>query len=389
MRTIYLDNAATTPIDPGVRDAMTPWLNEAFFNPSSRYPQGVHASEAIDRARSKVARALGARSGDVTFTAGGTEANNMAVFGLARVKQAAGKSGGRIVIGPTEHPSVEESARALVREGFEVVQTTLDSDGRLDLEALDRALTPETVLVCQMFVNNEFGSVYPIREVARRVRARSPRAAIHVDAVQALGKLELSLEELGVDSMSASAHKVHAPKGAGSLVTRPNLAMQPLLYGGGQEQGRRSGTENVAGIVAWGEAARLADEHREASADHYEAIRLAFSDCLGQLDGVRLIETGAGRDAQCAAICSVFFPGPPGEVWQHHLEARGVLVSIGSACQAKRKGVSPALLALGLGADQARQVLRFSFARTTTVDEIQAAGAVMTAVSDELRAIGH
>jgi len=389
MRIIYLDNAATTPIDPAVREAMTPWLNEAFFNPSSRYPQGVNASEAIDRARAKVARALGARPENVTFTAGGTEANNMAVFGLARARQAAGEQSGRIVIGPTEHPSVEESARALVREGFEVVQTPLDSHGRLDLEALDQALTPETVLVCQMYVNNEFGSVYPIQEVARRVRARAPRAALHVDAVQALGKLELSIEELGVDSMSVSAHKVHAPKGSGSLVTRADLAMQPLLFGGGQEQGRRSGTENVAGIVAWGEAARLADQHQSASSKHYEAIRRAFADCLERLDGVRLIETGAEHDSRSAAICSVFFPGPPGEVWQHHLEAKGVLVSIGSACQAKRKGVSPALLALGLRADEARQVVRFSFARTTTVEEIQAAGEVLATVSNELGAIGR
>ena len=309
MPPIYLDNAATTPIDPAVREAMTPWLGDHFHNPSSRYPQGVRAAEAIDRARIQVAQAVGARSRDVTFTAGGTEANNLAVFGLARARaRRRGPTRGRVIVGPTEHPSVARAAAALEPEGFEVLTTPLDGDGRLDLTALEGALTEDTVLVCQMFVNNEFGSIYPVREVARRVRALAPHAAVHVDAVQALGKLELSIEDLGVDSLAVSAHKVHAPKGVGSLATAAGVTFEPLIHGGGQEGGRRSGTENVAGIVGWGEAARLAEENRESSVAHYDTLRAAFAQGLEAVEGVRLIETGGG-DAQSAAVCSVFFPG--------------------------------------------------------------------------------
>lgn len=389
MRTIYLDNAATTPIDPDVRAAMQPWLAEGFHNPSSRYPDGLRAAEAIERARAFVARATGARTKNVTFTAGGTEANNLAVFGLARrrARKVAGESP-RIIIGPTEHPSVSRSASALEREGFELCTVGLDDDGRLDLDALDNLLSPNTVLVSQMFVNNEFGSIYPVAEVAARTRSKAPHAAVHVDAVQALGKLDLSIEDLGVDSLAISAHKVHAPKGVGSLVTAEGVVFDPLLYGGGQEGGRRSGTENVAGIVGWGEAARLADAHMETSASQYAGLRAELAQHLRAVEGVHLIETGDGA-SQSDAVCSVAFPGPPGEVWQHHLEAHGVLVSIGSACQAKTKEVSPALLALGLSAEDARQVLRLSFARTTTVEEVREAGRVIAAVAGELKVVEH
>jgi cysteine desulfurase len=201
MQPIYLDNAATTPLAPEVGEAMRPWLEDAFGNPSSRHALGVRAAEALDEARWSVARALGAGPEGVVFTAGGTEANNLAVLGLAR---AAGS--GHVLVGPTEHPSVDRAAQALADEGFDVERAALLPGGALDLDDLESKLRADTVLVAQMLANNEVGSVYPLAEVARRVRARAPRAMLHVDAVQGFGKLSVSLGELGADSVALSAH---------------------------------------------------------------------------------------------------------------------------------------------------------------------------------------
>ncbi|MDA1263905.1 MAG: aminotransferase class V-fold PLP-dependent enzyme, partial [Planctomycetota bacterium] len=256
MQPVYLDNAATTPLAPEVREALAPFLDAEFGNPSSRHRLGVHAAEGIDRARSALARAVGGRPADVLFTSGGTEANNLAVLGAARARRAHGDV---VVVGPTEHPSVFAAAEALREEGFEVRVLQLDAAGDLDLDHAAIQLDERVIVVAQMLVNNEFGTIYPVRALARLVRARCPRAHVHVDGVQALGKVELDLTELGVDSLAVSAHKVHAPKGTGALITAGEQPLRPLVFGGGQQGGVRPGTENVAGIVACGEAARLAD----------------------------------------------------------------------------------------------------------------------------------
>lgn len=378
LKILYLDNAATTPIDPGVRAAMQPWLEADFGNPSARYPLGVRAAEAVDRARARIARACGARPRNVTFTAGGTEANNLALLGVARARR---KLGQRIVVGSTEHPSVRESARALTREGFDVRWAPVASDGGLDLAGTEELLDEHTILVSHMLVNNEFGTLYPIRELARRVRRRAPHAALHVDAVQGLGKLELSLEELDADSLALSAHKVHAPKGVGALVTRQNLEVEAIIHGGGQEGGLRSGTENVAGIVAFGEAARLADERIADTQRATAAARGRFRALISELPGIEPLEPGAQR---VEAIQALIVPGAPAEVWLHHLEARGVFASAGSACQARKEEVSPAYGALGLDLERARRVLRFSFSRTSTMEEALAAAGLLGELIAEL-----
>ncbi|MFN0244532.1 MAG: cysteine desulfurase family protein [Planctomycetota bacterium] len=379
---LYLDHAATTPLDPAVREAMRPWLEDEFGNPSSRHRLGVRAAEAIENARRAVARALGAPRERVLFTSGGTEANNLAVLGHARARV---KQGRHVLVGPTEHPCVRAPANALRDEGFDVETLRLTASGALDLEHAASRMREDTVLVAQMLVQNEVGSIYPVRELARLARSRSPHAAVHVDGVQAFGKVDFSFVELGVDSLAIAAHKIHGPKGTGALVLRSGLEIRPLVYGGNQEEGLRSGTENVAGIVGLGVAATRARETVTETMRSTAAVRAVFVDALRSIadsnGAARVLEPGAPTQPLASAILAVILPGVPSEVRMHHLEARGVIVSAGSACQAKKSALSPSLAALGLSEDDARCMLRFSFARTTTIDDARRALAALDEVA--------
>ena len=381
MTTVYLDNAATTPLAEPVREALAPFLGEEFGNPSSRHALGVRAAEALTRARTQVARALGGQASEVAFTSGGTEANNMAVLGAARARK---KQGAQILLGATEHPSVRAAGEALSAEGFEVQTIPLDETGNLDLQVAEALLTPETVVVAQMLVNNEVGTIYPVAKLARLARKYSPQVHMHTDAVQGLGKLALDLDQLGVDSCSVSAHKVHGLKGTGALVTRPGTRLQPLIFGGGQQGGVRPGTENVVGAVAFGAAAQMADDRCEQTYEHAAGLRAQLDNGLKTLSSISLLEAGAER---IPSICSLLVPGAPAEVWQHHLEARGVFVSVGSACQSNDSSVSPALLALGLDAERARRVLRLSFSALTTSEEVQIALDALESLAPELEGL--
>lgn len=388
----YLDNAATTPLDERVRAAMEPWLSEEVGNPSSRHPAGVRASEALDRARVQVARTLGVRSEAVVFTSGGTEANNLGVLGAARaaLREVSGKP--NVVVGPTEHPCVRKAADALTDEGFDVRVGRVAPDGSLDLEHLAGLLDEDTLVVAQMLVQNELGTIYPVREVARLARARAPRAHVHVDAVQALGKLDLDLEELGADSVAVSAHKIHGPKGAGALVLREGARRpRPLVFGGGQEDGLRAGTENVAALVGFGLAAELAVQELAATARATRTARSALRAGLSRLHGARELPFAPASTERTVpsvdAICALHIPGIPAEVRMHHLAVHGVFTSPGAACQARRAATSPALLALGLGEYEAREVLRFSFSRFTTPEEVAGAVEALVAVEAELEAV--
>lgn len=378
---IYLDNAATTPLAAEVRAAMEPFLAAAFGNPSSRHALGVNAARAVEDARRKVARLTGAEPEGVVFTSGGTEANNLAVLGLARARAKVGK---HVLVGPTEHPCVRDAARALAGEGFEVETLRLDASGGLDLEHARTRLRADTVLVAQMLVNNEFGTIYPLPRLARLVRAHAPQALLHVDAVQAVGKVEVVLGELGAHSVALSAHKFHGPKGTGALVLAPGVRPRPLVFGGEQEHGLRSGTENVAGIVGLGVAAELVQRRLVEARAHFVARRAELARELARVPGAELLAP-SGSEGIAPAICSVLLPGPPAEVWQHHLEARGAFTSVGSACQAKKGGISPALLALGLDEQRAKQVLRVSFARETSAADVRAGMEALRAVAAELR----
>lgn len=381
---IHLDHAASTPIDPRVRAAMEPFLGAEFANPSSPHRAGVRAAEALDRARRQVARAVGARPERVVFTSGGTEANNLAVLGLARAAR-----GGHVLVGPTEHASVRGPAQALADEGFEVETLPLDGRGALDLEAAARRVRPDTVLVAQMLANNEFGSLYPVAALARAVRARAPGAALHVDAVQALGKVDLSLAELGADALSLSAHKVHGPKGAGALVLARDLPLRPLTFGGGQEGGLRPGTEAVAALVGLGAAAELAEAERGPTVERLCGLRAAFAAGLAAIPGARILEPGTPSQPLLPSIVAFEVPGPPAEVWLHHLDALGVTLGAGSACQARTGHLSPALQALGLPPERARRVLRCSFSRHNGPADIERAVGALAAVARDLEVLAR
>jgi cysteine desulfurase len=384
MQPLYLDCAATTPIDPLVRAAMRPFLEEEFGNPSSRHPPGQQAADAVDEARRRVARALGARAAGIVFASGGTEANNLAVLGLARERRSRGR---HVLYGPTEHPSVRLAARALEEEGFEVEEIPLAADGSYDLDAAARMLRADTVLVGQMLVSNELGNIYPVRELVRLARGRSPEAAVHVDAVQAFGKLDLSQAELGCDTLAISAHKVHGPKGIGALAIADGVTLRPMLYGGSQEHGLRAGTENVAGIVGLGHAASLADERREETVAQCTSARTALVEALGDVPGIDVLLPGGADAPRAPHVVSLRVTGPPSEVWMHHLETHGVYVSAGSACNSKSKAVSPTLLALGLDADGARRVLRVSFSHGSRAEDGRRAAETLAAVGRELEAL--
>lgn len=379
---VYLDHAATTPLADEVRAAMAPHFAQAFGNPSSRHALGVQAARSLAEARRHVARLVGSAPEGVVFTSGGTEANNLAVLGLARAQARRGR---HVLVGPSEHPCVRDAAHALVDEGFELGSLRLDARGGLDLEHARASLRPDTVLVAQMLVNNEFGTIYPLARLARLVRAEAPAAWVHTDAVQAVGKLDVSVEELGVHSLALSAHKFHGPKGAGALVLAPGVRPRPLVFGGAQEQGLRSGTENVAGIVGLGRAAQIVERDLGRARTQLAELRAQLRQGLARVAGAELLEP-AGSEGVVAAICPVLLPGPPAEVWQHHLEARGIFTSVGSACQAKKGGASPALLALGLDEAHAKRVLRLSFSSETRAAEIDAVLDALCTLAGELEA---
>ena len=367
---IFADHAATTPVRREAVEAMWPYLTGAFGNPSSSHGLGEEAARALAWARDEVAAVVGCRPGDVVFTSGGTEADNLAVTGLS----LATPRGRHVVVSPVEHEAVLEAAAALRRlHGFEVGEAAVDANGMVTAEALGRVIRPETTLVSVQLANNEVGTVNPIRELAGL--AHEAGALMHTDAVQAAGWLPLSLDELGVDALSLAGHKVGAPKGTGVLVVRGRLPLEPLLHGGGQERGRRSGTENVAGAVAFATALRLADAEQADAAVRVAALTERFRGLVAAaVPGA--IATGH-PDRRLPGTVSYVFPGTAGEAVLLELERRGVIVSSGSACAAGSDEPSHVLTAMGFDADVARTAVRFSFGAETTTDEVDAAAAAL------------
>ena len=375
---IFLDAAATTPVRREVLEAMWPYLTGDFGNPSSHHSLGESAATALAGARTATARALNCRPAEITFTSGGTEADNLAVKGIALARQAADPDLNRVVISAVEHPAVEESARYLERfHGFSVDVVPVDGFGQVTPEALAAVLRPETALVSVMYANNEVGTIQPIRELAALSRERG--IPFHTDAVQAAGWLPLETKVLGVDAMSISGHKLGAPKGNGALFVRSRTRVEPLLHGGGQERGRRSGTENVAGAVALATALGL---HRPGQ-EYVAALRDDFiREVLAGVPGAHLTGHPAERLPSVASFC---FPGTSGESVLLELERQGVVCSSGSACAAGSDAASPALLAMGIPSDVAQTAVRFSFDAAVTAAELhEAAAAVRNAVGSVL-----
>ncbi|SKB91815.1 cysteine desulfurase [Arthrobacter sp. 49Tsu3.1M3] len=378
---IFLDAAATTPVRREVLEAMWPYLTGEFGNPSSHHSLGEAAAAALAGARAATARALGCRPGEVVFTSGGTEADNLAVKGIALARRAADPRLDRVAISAVEHPAVEESARYLERvHGFAVDVIPVDRFGQVSEEALAAALQPGTALVSIMYANNEVGTVQPIARLAALARAHG--VPFHTDAVQAAGWLPLDTGALGVDALSISGHKLGAPKGSGALFVRGRVRMEPLVHGGGQERGRRSGTENVAGAVALATALTLPREPSGSVA----ALRDGFIGAvLAGVPGARL--TGHPTE-RLPSVASFSFPGTSGESVLLELERQGVVCSSGSACAAGSDAPSPVLLAMGIAPELAQTAVRFSFDSTVTAAQLEeAAAAVRTAVAG-VRSLG-
>jgi cysteine desulfurase len=382
---IFLDAAATTPVRREVLEAMWPYLSGEFGNPSSHHSLGDSAARALTAARAATATALGCRPAEVVFTSGGTEADNLAVKGIALARHAGDPRLNRVVISAVEHPAVEESARYLERmHGFAVDVVPVNSCGRVTPEALAAALRPETALVSIMYANNEVGTVQPVARLAALARAQG--IPFHTDAVQAAGWLPLDTAALGVDALSISGHKLGAPKGCGALYVRSRTPLEPLLHGGGQERGRRSGTGNVAGAVALATALTLAQSSQRGRAADVAALRDGFiREVLAGVPGAVLTGDPVDRLPSIASFC---FPGTSGESVLLELERRGVICSSGSACAAGSDEPSPVLLALGLSADVAQTAVRFSFDATVTAAELHAAAAAVRAAVGSVQALG-
>lgn len=373
---IYLDAAATAPVRQEVLEAMWPALTQDFGNPSSHHTVGEAAGRALDYARRTAAQVLGCRPGEIIFTSGGTEANNLAIKGLA----LASPRGKRIVASAVEHPSVLEAVEYLERlHGFTLVRVPVDPDGVVDLEALAAELTPETTLCTVMYANNEVGTIQPVEEIAGL--CREAKVPFHTDAVQAAGWLDLDVGRLGVDALSISGHKLGAPKGCGLLYVSGRRPLEPLVHGGGQENGRRSGTENVAGAVAVATALSLAEKERAETVPRVTGYRdYLIEQVLTALPEAQLTGHRTGRLPASASFC---FPGTSGEAVLLELERRGVVCSSGSACAAGSDEPSAVLLAMGIDPAVAQTAVRLTFTASVKEAEIAlAARAVVSAVKD-------
>jgi cysteine desulfurase len=377
MNTIYLDNNATTPVLPAVWEAMRPYFAEAYGNPASAHQVGRRARQALEDARERVAGLLGAHPDEVIFTSGATEANNLALLGLA------GAASGHLIVSPVEHPCVVEPVRRLEREGFAVSWLPVDAAGVVAPDALPPLVRPDTRLVSVMLANHETGAVQPVAEIAALLGGR---AAFHCDAVQAVGKRPVHFHDLGVTSLSLSAHKFHGPKGAGALLLRRGAKLQPQLWGGHQQHGRRPGTEPVA--LAVGLATALECWQREADARHEHVVRLRtrFLDRLrATAEPVVLNGPAAGGIPH---TINVSFPGCQADALLMNLDLAGVACATGSACSSGSLLPSPVLQAMGVPEAVLRSAMRFSLSALSTEAEIDEAAARIAAVVARLQRFG-
>ena len=354
---VYLDNNATTPLHPAVLHALQDALADVYGNASSIHKEGQTARRRIEDARESVARLIGATAREVVFTSGGTESNNAAIFGAVPLSTRQ-----HIVTTAVEHPSVIEPVQELGRRGQEITIVPPDRSGEVPAERVIAAIRPETRLVTMMLANNETGVIQPVGDVARVCRERG--ILFHCDAVQAAGKIDIDVEALGVDTLSMSAHKLHAPKGIGALYVRKGLTLEAYLLGGSQERRRRAGTENVPLAIAFGVAAEIARERPDVGAmrDHFE---LHLGDLAITINGATV--------PRLPNTSSVTFHGADAEGVVIGLDLNGVAVSTGSACSSGRVEPSRILLAMGLTADEARSTVRFSLSRFTTAEEVDRA----------------
>ncbi|MFW6362774.1 MAG: cysteine desulfurase family protein [Spirochaeta sp.] len=371
MRPIYLDYNATTPITDEVRAAMMPLLEHEFGNPSSSHVYGDYPRRAVQQARKEVAGLIGAHSDEIVSTSGGTESNNWVLFSLAR---QLGDDGRHIVISSFEHPAVEEPCRVLEKQGFTVTRLPVDAAGLIDPDDFAASLRPDTILASVMHANNEIGTIQPIAELARIAREHGVR--FHTDAAQSAGKIHVDTAELGVDYLTIAGHKLYAPKGIGALYIRRDSELPPLLYGGGQEKGRRPGTENTAYIAGLGAACRSASEHLSANMTAMQQTCDRLHELLAQAVDVDL---NGHPEQRLPNTLNLSFRNSEARVLLQRIADR-VVASAGSACHSGSDVLSPVLQAIGAGTERGRGAVRFSTGRMTSMEEIEQAAAIISSV---------
>ena len=375
-----MDNAATTPVKPEVLQTMIPYFTENFGNPSSLYTAGQEAKDAIKFAREQVARLIGAKAPEIFFTGSGTEADNWAFIGAAMWKRGKGK---HVITSAIEHHALLHSAEHLEKEGFEVTFLPVDGEGFVNPEDLKKALRDDTTVVSIMYANNEIGTIQPIAELCAIAHERG--ALFHTDAVQALGNVHLDVNELGVDMMSMSAHKIYGPKGVGALYVRKGVSLPTYMHGGAQESGRRAGTENLAGIVGFGKAAELAGENLDAHIASMRELRDYFIDKIRR--EIPDIRVNGSLESRLPGNVNITFKYIEGEAILLLLDMAGIAVSTGSACSSASLSPSHVLTAIGVPVEEIHGSIRITMGDFTTKEELDYAAETLKSVVVKLRNI--
>jgi cysteine desulfurase len=379
MKRIYLDNSATSKVSKEVLDAMLPYFTEMYGNPSSLHQMGREAHEAVEKARAQAAKAIGADAGEIIFTSCGTEGDNLALVGTAYANK---KAGNHIITSAIEHPAILRTCEFLEREGFKVTYLPVDNEGILNTADLEAAITPETTLISVMAINNEIGTIQPIKEIGRIARAKD--IYFHTDAVQAIGKIPVNVNDMGVDMLTIAGHKIHAPKGVGLLYVRKGTRVQALIHGGGQERNMKSGTENVPGIVGLGAACKAASRDLEKNAAHMTRLRDKLIDGILKIDNVHL---NGHRTIRSPNNVNASFSFIEGESMVLMLDMSGIQASTGSACSSKNLKASHVLLACGLPPEEAHGSLRFTNCEYNTDEEICLVLETLPGIVSRLRAM--
>ena len=361
----YFDNSASTRVLDSVKDSVVKTMTEDYANAAAKHRKGMEAEQYIREARKIIAGTLKAAEKEILFTSGGSESNNMALIGTALANQRAGR---HIISTAVEHPSVYNPLTYLEELGFEITFLPVDHNGHISLQQLEESIRPDTILVSVMYVNNEVGAVEPIEEISRIIKAKNPSVIFHVDAIQAYGKYVIRPKKQGIDLLSVSGHKIHGPKGVGFLYIRSGVKIKPLIYGGGQQNNLRSGTENVPGAAGLGVAAKEMYTNHEEKIRRLTELKDYMTDRLGEIEGTSINSKKGAESAP--QIVSVSFEGVRSEVLLHALEDKGIYVSSGSACSSHHPGISGTLKGIGVAQKYLDATIRISFGIFNTKEEI-------------------
>ena len=382
MRQVYMDYSATTPVKKEVLDAMVPYFTEHYGNPSSLYTIGLESKNAISKARQQVASLIGADEKEIFFTACGTESDNWALFGVTDVKK---KKGNHIITTKIEHHAILHSCQFLEKHGFDVTYLDIDDQGFVDPEALKAAITDQTVMVSIMMVNNEIGTVEPIKELVKVTKEKNKDIIFHTDAVQGLGNVPIDVKDLGVDLMSMSAHKIYGPKGTGALFVRKGVRLSNYIHGGAQESKHRAGTENLAGIVGFGKAAEIAEQTLDEHIKHSSSLRDYFVQQV--LEKIPDTYVNGTMEKRHPGNANITFKYIEGESILLLLDSKGIFVSTGSACSSASLTPSHVLTALGVPVEMIHGTVRFSIGDFTTKEDLDYVIGELTEIVKKLREI--